>query len=847
MRPHEATGHRRELKGLLLGSTLLFGGFAGPAIAATQAGRAASAPAAPAPTLAAPAQATGATEVANGVGDIIVTARQRSETLISVPATVSAVSKAALANYGTTDIRDIVKLVPSLNIDRSGSGSGGLVSLRGISTNSSEAGFDPAVAINVDGVQVGRPRILTQGLFDIDQIEVLEGPQALFFGKNSPGGVMSIKTSGPSNHFEAFARAAYEFVGNEPIIEGAVSGPLSSSFGARLAIRYRNLDGWVRNDAPAISSAQTPFDNGTVLFGVLPAFDPGPPVAIDRRPGQKEMIGRLTLAYQPAGANLDVTLKLSASNYRSTAFNNDYYNCGAFTKGITYGVPDPYSSCGFDEHFSSGGLPNGVVDKWPYARQYNYQTSRQYLGSLGINYRFSDLVLSAVTGYYKSTTSTGSNYDGTVYTQIYAAEHEKYSAFSQELRLLSKFDAPVNFLLGAYYQDTKLNFFNASKLLALGPDPFPGPNQGKYQSFERPATTFGKTYSAFGQISWAVTPKVELSGGVRYTSERKDSSITDSYLHPGLETSFTGPSQKFVNKLRDSNYSPEVTLTWRPSSNATAYVSYKTGYKSGGFSNSAVLGISTTAAALAFGPERINGVEGGIKARLLDKKLTLTSAIYNYRYNGLQITAFDASTLSFSINNADARVSGASLNANYHPLGILTLTGALAYNNARYTRFVANCWGGQTAATGCNVAVPGPDGVLGTADDGRKQDLKGQQLPRAPRFVANAGFALDVPTVGGWHFGIDGNARYTSNYFAIDNSNPFGIVPHFALFDGSVRAYTPSHKLEIALIGRNLTNRYYASLVTEKPGAPTTPGITTQLFGAPNRGRQVLLEVTVRY
>ena len=236
---------------------------------------------------------------AGALEEIVVTARQRGESLIAVPVAVSSITAEALQSYGTTDVRDLVKLAPSLNIDRASSGAGGVLALRGIGTSPGQAGFDQAVSINIDGVQTGRARVLTQGLFDVAQVDVLKGPQALFFGKNSPAGVISIRSAAPTREFEGYARAGYEFGADEAVIEGAVSGPLSDAWAARLAVRYRDMNGWLRNDAALTSSPFAP-------------PDPGAPVRGVRKPGEKELIGRLTLAYAPADSDFDATLKFSA-------------------------------------------------------------------------------------------------------------------------------------------------------------------------------------------------------------------------------------------------------------------------------------------------------------------------------------------------------------------------------------------------------------------------------------------------------------------------------------------------------------------------------------------------------
>ncbi|MEX6722866.1 TonB-dependent receptor [Parapedomonas caeni] len=768
------------------------------------------------------------------LGDIVVTARQRNETLISAPVAVSAMSAEQLERFATTDIRDVGKLAPSLSVDQGGSGNGGIITLRGVGTSNGQAGFDQAVSISVDGVQIGRARILRQGLFDMAQIEVLKGPQALFFGKNSPAGVVALKSANPGDELEGYVRSSYEFAGDEAIIDAAVSGPLSESFGARLAVRYRNLDGYFRNTAQGFTEATYPF-----------AAQSGVPTAGGRRPGEKEIIGRATFVYRPVGSNFDANLKLSASDNDTDGPSTGAqpFNCGGLTSGITSGVLDPYGDCKFDRNFSRSAFPAVAVANWPYAKVNPYGKARMYLAALTANYAFDNLTLTSVTGYFRSRSRSVDNYDATSILQLAAAENEKYSAFSQELRLLSSFDAPVNFMLGAYYQGTKLDFFNSSRIAPLGADPA----NGKYQTWEKLGHTDGDTYSIFSQMIWDVTDQIELAGGVRYTHETKDSDLRNTYVHPPLSGTLLAPTSRlFVDNFKDDNFSPEATLTWRPTDDLTTYVAYKTGYKSGGFGLSAVLLPATISEdAIRFDSEKVKGFEGGVKAQLLDRRLVLTSSLYSYKYSNLQVNAYNPATSSFTIENAaSSRVKGVELEARFSPMRDFSLYASVAYNRARYIEFVTSCFNTQTAAQGCNIVLAnGADGLPNTADDTRGQNLGGKAQPRAPEWAVSLGFDYAVPVTDDWGLGFNGNARYSSKYNATDNGNINGWQKSFWQLDAGVRLKSEDDRWQLALIGRNLTNELYALYLFEKPGT----GATNQIAGQPSRGRQVMLEATWRY
>ncbi|RYE50490.1 MAG: TonB-dependent receptor [Hyphomicrobiales bacterium] len=180
--------------------------------------------------------------------EIVVTARKREESLISVPVAVTALSATDINRYAASDLTKIAQLAPQVIIQRSGgSGSGAVIAIRGISSSTTDTGLSSTVSVNIDGTQISRGRIITQGFFDLQQVEILKGPQALFFGKNSPGGVISLRSAGATKTLQAYVRAGYEFKANERYIEGAISGPITDNFGFRIAARGTKMDGWMRN------------------------------------------------------------------------------------------------------------------------------------------------------------------------------------------------------------------------------------------------------------------------------------------------------------------------------------------------------------------------------------------------------------------------------------------------------------------------------------------------------------------------------------------------------------------------------------------------------------------------
>ncbi len=217
-----------------------------------------------------------------GLEEIVVTARRSSERLINVPVAVTALSAAVIERAHVTDLTQVAQMTPNLVIASASSGSGGSISIRGVGTSFLDPGLEQSVGLNSDGVSIGRGHFLNAAQFDLKQIEVLKGPQALFFGKNSPAGVISITSADPTAELSAMGRVGYEFEAKERYVEAYVAGPISDTLGFRVAAKYNKLDGWIKN---------------RVLPGPNPAFPgfniPGP--AFKTGPSSETIVSRVTL------------------------------------------------------------------------------------------------------------------------------------------------------------------------------------------------------------------------------------------------------------------------------------------------------------------------------------------------------------------------------------------------------------------------------------------------------------------------------------------------------------------------------------------------------------------------
>ena len=253
-------------------------------------------------------------DVSTYIEEIVVTARGKEESVRDIPVAITVLSQERLDNLSVTTFDDIAATTPGLDIVRSVSGSGAVINVRGIASNGNSIGIAQSVATIMDGVFYENGRVINEGTFDVKQVAILKGPQALYFGKNATAGVITFETNNPTDEFEAYVKVGYEMEEERTSLEGVISGPLSDSFGARLAIRTTEADdGLIANNATEKSI--TPFDVGAGAPGG-PFVVPAP--SENYWPGIESTYVRLTLDWAVSD-NFNLNLKVSNSEQETNS------------------------------------------------------------------------------------------------------------------------------------------------------------------------------------------------------------------------------------------------------------------------------------------------------------------------------------------------------------------------------------------------------------------------------------------------------------------------------------------------------------------------------------------------
>ncbi len=760
---------------------------------------------------------------------VLVTARKREESVQNVPVAIQAFSQQDIQQYQSNDLSKIAEMASQVIIMPTSSGAGASFTVRGLGSAANDSGVDSSVVLDVDGMQVNRGHVVRAGMFDLASVQVLKGPQALFFGKNSPAGVIALTSNNPTSEWEFIGRLSFEVEADEFIGEAIASGPVNDKLGIRLAYRGRTQKGWIKNTAGPVTD-QAPYVPG-YPFNAEPYAFPG--TSDPRRGSQQEHIGRLTLAFTPTD-NFDATLKVLGAHYSDDGPSlQEVTSCSGplpitIPTASLVTLVDPYGDCTLDGRMASGELApevavayDGDVDR---KGGRSFMKVDTLLTTLNMNYRTENFTLTSQTGLYYYKYTRFDNFDGTTFNQLLGIQFEDNINFSQELRFLSTFDSPLNFMVGLYYEKAKRDSDNNGKISAHGPDPV----SGRSNSWNAISTVKGDTYSAFGQLIWDITPDLELAGGARFTREVKNATQENTYRHPVM-TFLKAPGVVIASSFRDSDVSPEATLTWTPSSEVTLYGAYKTGYKSGGFSTNTVISAGATSDSVSYDAESSEGFEIGAKTMLFNGALRLNVTGYRYTFKNLQVSAFDASTTSFQIRNAaSARTTGIEAEANWLVAEGLILRGQVGYNRARYASFPqAPCYGGQGVLQGCVGGV---------------QDLSGKPLLFAPEVTGSVGFTYDTPVFNGWSVGVSSDVTFSGSYYSLFTISPFAHQESYAKVNASVRLYSDDDRWEFAVIGRNLGNKRVLGGSADKPG-----GLGGDVYTYSPRVREITFQVTSRF
>lgn len=694
---------------------------------------------------------------ASALEPVIVTAQKREQNLQEVPVSISVVSGQKVTDMHIDDLRTLQGYIPNLAILNSGVNP--VVYIRGFGSGPNNVAFDQEVSVYVDGIYGGRGAQFTAPFFDVSRIEVLRGPQGALFGRNTAAGAISIVSAGPTATPEAQVTGLYDFERRGYDLSGYVSGPLSDSLSGRLAVKFADEDGWLKNQATG-----------------------------NRDPQLKQELARGTLVWRP-NSDLDVAAKVEEGYHR---LKGGVTLSGYLDRPTDFGdqryVPNPYGPSGLQEQ-------SGI-------------TSTN--GSLTANYHLNGFTLTSVTGFSKFKTVRLSAYDelnpdGTLPPNdgnaLYANGFpEDYDQFSQEVRLLSPSGQRLEYLVGVYYDKSHYHLHQDTYYQRIA-----GVLTG-HQSTD--FFQYASTVSPFGQATFHATDKFRIVGSVRYSEVRKSANFS-SRTNSG--TPLNPIVAPVAGSLKESYTDPSLTVQYDVAPHVMVYATAAKGSKSGGFVSNTY---GMTPDRFTFRPERSTNYEAGVKSVFADGRVQANLAIFDMKFKDLQQSAYDPDRRTFLTRNA-ARASskGAELDVEWLALDDLQLSANVAYLDAKFDNYPgAPCLATETLAQ-CNSADPASLAA---------HNVKGLPLQFAPKWSGNVGARYTHDLMNDLRLTANVNALFRSKYYVADGYSPiWGLQDAWVKWDARIQVGPADDHWHVALVGRNLTDEHTVGAAIRFPGSIT--------------------------
>ena len=689
-----------------------------------------------------------------GLGEIIVTATRRQEIARDVPVAVSAISGDTLdaLNASGLDIRFLSSRVPSLQIESSFGRTFPRFYIRGLGNTDFDPNSAQPVSVVYDDVALENPLLKSLPVFDLQSVRVLRGPQGTLFGRNTPAGVVKLDPVLPSDTYNGYAMAEYGTY-NTVNGEAAVGGPIGDGLSFRISGLLQRRDNWVRNQD----------DDG---------------VASRRLEGYTDVTGRAQLQYKSG----DFTARVEG-HYRHLDGTPRVFRAGLFEPGSNRFSP------GFDKD-------EVALDG------YTSQTLKQYGGNLHLDYRFEGLgTLYSITAYERARVESSGDIDGGdayVFPALgldnalfpdTAGGVTRPREFSQEVRFASDYFGRFRIQAGAYYFHQRLGYREFAYGTTTG-------NRAADLDQDIKHDELNENYGVFASGEYKVSDDFTLRAGVRYSHDHKRDVIADGFPN-GVASANVFPPTTLPSSLAvsASDVTWDASATYALSSQVNLYARGATGYLGPAIQDRVTFGSFQNAAP----KETTISGEAGIKGETVDRTVTVALDGYWYRTRHFQLTAVGGATNSARLLSADHVVGyGAELEVQARPLPNLTLTASGSYN---FTEIRDKSL--TVGVCGALCTVTDPEGVInGTT----VAFINGNDLPQAPRYVANATLRYEVPFANGSKafFSTDWAYRGKINYFLYNALEFHGR----ALTEGGAElGYQFAGGLTVSVFARNITDQ----------------------------------------
>ena len=780
-----------------------------------------------------PAQAEAPQTTSVGTGardegeDIVVTARRRSETSQDVPIAISVLGGDHIDNTGSFNVGRLQQLTPSLQF-YSPNPRNSAVNIRaiGVPFGLTNDGIEQGVGIYVDDVYFSRVASATFDFLDVKQIEVLRGPQGSLYGKNTTAGAINITSRPPTFDFQGRAEIS---LGNLGFKQGkaAVSGPLSDTLAARLAVSVTRRHGTLRN----------------VTTG-------------DRVNAQDNLGLRGQLLWKPTG-NLEVTLSGDISVQDPACCGTVFVRAGATQRPL----PRQFAALAAAQNYAPPSLD-------PFDRLTDLDAALMARNTMGgaalrikLDTNFGTVSWISAWRFWDWKPSNDRDFTGLPITTL-SQNPSQQEQYTQEFRLNG--DAGrFGYVLGAFAyhqkirtQGTQRQGAAASQWLLTGalandPSVLDGLTASNAISLDN------TSLALFGQLSFKATDRLTIQPGFRINYDSKDASYA-SVVTNGAAQSVTFAStdprivaqrgvltpQSFATRYSDTNFSYDVTASYKVARDILVYATYAKSFKSGGINLNGVptdgAGVPLLAAATVR-PEAVNHFEAGIKTQFWHRQATLNLAVFRTDIGDYQalVSNGQLGVLRGYLANADqVRTQGFEWDFSLRPGERWNTYLSGAYTDATYRRFVDAPCPPELSGGGSGTPIAQP-GVPGNSP--ANCDISGGHLPGASKWSLSYGGEANTPATllgrrGQVYFGFDGN--YRSGNSSNPSPSAYTQVKGYAL--ANLRAgFRTDGGFDVFAWVRNAFDQNYfeqlqvgsgnTGLIVGNPGDPRTFGVTVKI------------------
>jgi iron complex outermembrane receptor protein len=700
-------------------------------------------------------------EATNELETVVVTAQKRVEPLKEVTASATVVSEEKLQLSGVNTTDDIGKLVPSLQASSSGTNLRSSFSLRGIGTAVLTIGAPSGTAVMIDGITLAPESIAAKQLTDIQNVEVLRGPQSTLGGRAAADGIVNIVTRQPGDTFAG--QVQFTVTGdNEQRMNGFVTSPITKELGF-------SLSGFVANtDFPTVNLTTGNHDS-------------------ERSAG-----GRLKLRYAPT-EHFDALLTVAISRI------DDH---GEF---LTYTTLDPTANFrNLAAAPQSVALPGITVN----SDNFNYVTigqpgmktdDRTY--SLVLNYSVGDWTFTSTTARQEEDRNLAYDLYGVavdwpalVSGGTYTSKMMQYSNFkvrttSQEFKVVSPKWSFVNFIAGLYWDRDETSMA------------FDRPLFGTPLPYGVTRWTDTHTVDLYARAEWTLLPDLQVITGGRLNYD-----LINYQNYQRYNTTPASASTPFWRKGSFDQVNPvgDVSIRYHVTDDIMTYASYSRGYKPAVWNMDGTFTPTNTIVPVK--REDVNAFEVGMKGSFFNHRLTTNVAGFLAHYLNYQVTTLDPNsvTSTFALSNAGkVTTKGVEFDMAALVTDELNLTASLAFVDAKYDIYkAANCYTGQTAVQGCVTGASGS----------KYQDYSGHRMAGTPTWKMNLGGNYDI-ALPDLPFDAQLNATYNwqSKVFSDGNGNPAVVLPAYGIINMGTTFRDRDNKYSVAVFVNNVADQHYCS------------------------------------